>query len=58
MARCNLKPTDDCYGCPYWGTGDMEGCELTINFHKFNPDGTAHEYAEYMAKHNRKDGNI
>ena len=58
MAHCNLKPSNDCYGCPYWGTGNVDGCKLTIQFHKLNPNGTEQEYADYMSKHGRKDGSI
>lgn len=46
--RCNLESSEKCYGCPYWGLGDYEGCELTIEFHKNNPNGTREEYAEFM----------
>jgi len=53
MGHCNLEPTDDCYGCGYWGSGDMDGCELTIEFHKKYPNGTDDEYARYMIEHGR-----
>lgn len=26
MAHCNLKMDDNCYGCPYYGLGDIDGC--------------------------------
>ena len=54
MGHCNLKPSDDCYGCPYWGLGDTDGCELTIKFCKTHPEHTDEEYAEYMTKHERR----
>ena len=48
MAKCNLKMNADCYGCPYYGTGDVEGCRLTIAFHKKYPNHTDEEYKQYM----------
>jgi hypothetical protein len=53
MGHCNLKPTDDCYGCGYWGSGDMDGCELTIAFHRKYPNGTDEEYERYMIEQGR-----
>lgn len=40
--------SSDCYGCGYYGTGDIEGCRLTIKFHKEHPDHTNEEYEAYM----------
>lgn len=34
MGRCNLEMSDKCYGCGYYGTGDIDGCKLTIEFCK------------------------
>lgn len=48
MGRCNLKMGDKCYGCPYYGTGDIEGCRLTIAFCKSTPNHTDEEYEQYM----------
>ena len=48
MAKCNLKMSDNCYGCVYYGIGDVEGCQLTITFHKSNPNHTDEEYVQYM----------
>lgn len=48
MGKCNLKMSDNCYGCAYYGTGDVEGCRLTIAFHKSTPNHTDEEYEQYM----------
>ena len=48
MAHCNLEMTAECYGCAYYGTGDIKGCELTIRFHKTHPQHTDEEYERYM----------
>jgi hypothetical protein len=48
MKNCNLEMSSDCYGCGYYGTGDVEGCRLTIKFHKEHPDHTDEEYEAYM----------
>ena len=53
MARCNLKMSDNCYGCAYYGIGDVEGCRLTIKFYKKYPNHTDEEYEQYMIS-NRK----
>lgn len=54
MGHCNLKMTDDCYGCGYYGMGDTEGCNLTIEFHKKHPDGGSdEEYKQFMLSHGR-----
>lgn len=55
MAKCNLKMTDACYGCVYYGTGDIEGCKLTIEFHKKHPIHTEEEYREWMLSSDRID---
>lgn len=54
MTKCNLRMSDNCYGCPYYGTGDVEGCELTIAFHKKHPNHTDEEYEQYMLKHRKE----
>ena len=48
MRNCNLEMSSDCYGCGYYGTGDIEGYRLTIKFHKEHPDHTDEEYETYM----------
>ena len=48
MRRCNLKMSDDCYGCGYYAHGDNEGCKLTIQFHLKYPHHTDEEYEQYM----------
>lgn len=50
MRHCNLKMSDKCYGCAYYGTGDIDGCKLTIAFHKKYPNHTDEEYKQYMLK--------
>lgn len=50
MGNCNLEMTNDCYGCGYYGSGDVEGCRLTIAFHKKHPNHTDEEYKQYMLK--------
>lgn len=35
-------------GCGYYGTGDINGCKLTIKFHKKHPNHTDEEYEKYM----------
>lgn len=50
MGKCNLEMTDACYGCGYYGTGDIEGCKLTIDFHKKHLNHTDKEYEQYMLK--------
>lgn len=55
MATCNLKMSDSCYGCSYYGNGDTEGCKLTIAFFKQYPKHTDDEYKQYMLKHNRRE---
>ena len=50
MGSCNLNCTTNCYGCAYYGTGDIEGCKLTIAFCKKHPNHTDEEYKEYMLK--------
>ena len=50
MGNCNLEMTDACYGCGYYGTGDIEGCKLTIDFHKKHLNHTDKEYEQYMLK--------
>ena len=50
MRHCNLEMTNDCYGCVYYGSGDTEGCKLTIAFHKKHPNHTDEEYEKYMLK--------
>ncbi len=55
MGRCNLKNSSDCYGCGYYGSGDSEGCKLTIAFHKMKPQHTDEEYRQYMISHGRKE---
>lgn len=54
MPTCNLKMSEKCYGCPYYGTGDIDGCELTIAFHKKHPQHTNEEYKQYMKSHKRR----
>lgn len=54
MASCNLKMTDDCYGCIYYGSGDYDGCKLTIEFHKTHTNHTDKEYERYMINKGRK----
>ena len=59
MAHCNLKMDDNCYGCPYYGLGDIDGCNLTIKFHKEFPNGDDKQYEQYMLSNGRikiKDG--
>ena len=51
---CNLEPSEKCYGCVYWGTGDMEGCKLTTEFRKNNPNSTDEEYEKFMLSKGRK----
>ncbi len=53
MSHCNLKMDDDCYGCGYYGSGDIEGCELTIKFNKKFPNGTDKQYEQYMLSNRR-----
>lgn len=43
----------NCYGCAYYGTGDAEGCRLTIKFHKKYPNHTDEEYEQYMVSNRR-----
>lgn len=50
---CNLEPSEKCYGCIYWGSGDYEGCKITIEFKKNNPTSTAEEYKNYMLSKGR-----
>ena len=54
MSKCNLKMSADCYGCAYYGTGDIEGCKLTIAFNKKHPIHTDEEYELYMISNGRK----
>lgn len=51
---CRLEPSEKCYGCGYWGSGDMEGCKLTIEFRKNNPNVTDEEYEKFMLSKSRK----
>ena len=51
--RCNLECSPDCYGCAYYGTGDIEGCKLTIRFHKEHPVHTDEEYEDFMLNNGR-----
>ena len=53
MAHCNLKMDDNCYGCPYYGSGDIDGCKLTIKFHKEFPNGDDKQYEQYMLSKGR-----
>lgn len=53
MGHCNLEMTDKCYGCGYYGTGDIDGCELTIKFHKKFPNGDNKQYEQYMLSNGR-----
>lgn len=53
MGHCNLKMDDDCYGCPYYGLGDIDGCKLTIKFHKEFPNGDNKQYEQYMLSNGR-----
>lgn len=48
MGHCNLEISDKCYGCAYYGTGDIDGCKLTIKFCKKYPNHTDEEYEKYM----------
>jgi hypothetical protein len=57
MATCNLKMSDSCYGCSYYGNGDTEGCKLTIAFFKQYPKHTDDEYKQYMLNHDRRENN-
>lgn len=52
---CNLEPSEKCYGCIYWGSGDYEGCKMTIEFKKNNPTATAEEYKNYMLSKGRNE---
>ena len=54
MGNCNLEMTDECYGCGYYGSGDIEGCKLTIAFHKKHPNHTDEEYEQYMLNCRKK----
>lgn len=54
MGRCNLEISDKCYGCSYYGTGDIEGCKLTIAFHKKHQNHTDEEYEKYMKANDEK----
>lgn len=45
--------SDACYGCPYYGVGDIEGCKLTIEFNKKYPIHTDKEYRKWMLSNNR-----
>ena len=54
MRHCNLEMTSDCYGCPYYGTGDVEGCKKTVEFHKRYPNHTDEEYEKYMLEYLRE----
>lgn len=53
MAHCNLKMDDDCYGCPYYGSGDIDGCKLTIQFHRKFPNDDDKQYEQYMLSNRR-----
>lgn len=53
MGRCNLKMSDDCYGCGYYAYGDTEGCLLTIKFHFKYPYHSDEEYEQYMKLNSR-----
>ena len=53
MAHCNLKMDDNCYGCPYYGSGDIDGCKLTIKFHEKFPNGDDKQYEQYMLSSGR-----
>jgi hypothetical protein len=46
---------DDCYGCPYYGSGDIEGCNLTIKFYKEHPDpeNADEDYKNFMISNGR-----
>ena len=57
MVMCNLEMSDTCYGCSYYGTGDVEGCKLTIEFYKRHPIHTDEEYKEWMISNNRVNSN-
>jgi len=48
MAHCNLKMDDNCYG-----SGDIDGCKLTIKFHKEFPNGDDKQYEQYMLSNGR-----
>lgn len=58
MAHCNLRMDDDCYGCPYYGSGDIEGCNLTIKFYKEHPDpeNADEDYKNFMISNGRVEG--
>ena len=51
---CNLKMSDECYGCGYYGHGDVEGCMLTIQFYLKHPNHTDEEYEQYMITEKRE----
>lgn len=53
MGHCNLRMDDDCYGCPYYGLGDIDGCKLTIKFLKKFPNGNDKQYEQYMLSNGR-----
>ena len=54
MANCNLRMDDNCYGCQYYALGDVEGCKLTIKFHKKFPNHTDMEHKQYMINNGRR----
>ena len=53
MAHCNLEMGDNCYGCPYYSSGDIDGCKLTIKFHRKFPNGDDKQYEQYMLSNGR-----
>lgn len=57
MGHCNLKMTDDCYGCAYYGTGDIAGCKLTIQYYKEHMEDKGISYPEWMSSQSRMSNN-
>ena len=53
MTHCNLEIGDNCYGCPYYGSGDIDGCKLTIKVQKEFPNGDDKQYEKYMLSNGR-----
>lgn len=53
MRHYHLKMTDDCYGCAYYGTGDITGCKLTIQYYKEHMEEKGISYAEWMLSQGR-----
>lgn len=53
--HCNLEMSDKCYGCVYYGTGDVDGCKLTIEFYNKHHIHTNKEYKNWILSNGRID---